>query len=262
MTDDEKFVVEDDLTLKQTKTYGRENALDLIALGFKPEDTFIIFDVEDIDLLYDIALEVAKRITYSSTKATFGFQDSTNIGWIFWPAVQAVPCFIHEKLTGENVPALIPAAIDQDPYWRLTRDVAEKLGYYKPAQMHCRLLPGLGGGGKMSSSEPETTVFTTDTPEAVKRKIWNAFTGGKETATEQKRTGAEPNVCTVFQYFYFLFEEDDKKITDKERKCRNGETLCGECKTDLTERINRFLAEHQKKREKARNIVEKFHIKR
>jgi tryptophanyl-tRNA synthetase len=262
MTDDEKFVVEDDLTLKQTKTYGRENALDLIALGFKPEDTFIIFDVEDIDLLYDIALEVAKRITYSSTKATFGFQDSTNIGWIFWPAVQAVPCFIHAKLTGENVPALIPAAIDQDPYWRLTRDVAEKLGYYKPAQMHCRLLPGLGGGGKMSSSEPETTVFTTDTPEAVKRKIWNAFTGGKETATEQKKTGAEPNVCTVFQYFYFLFEEDDKKITDKERKCRNGETLCGECKTDLTERINRFLAEHQKKREKARNIVEKFHIKR
>jgi len=262
MTDDEKFMVEDELKLEQAKNFGYENALDLIALGFKPEKTFIIFDVEDIDLLYDIALEVAKRITYSTAKATFGFQDSTNIGWIFWPAIQAVPCFIHKKLTGENVPALIPAAIDQDPHWRVTRDIAQKLGYYKPAQIHCRFLPGLGVGGKMSASEPETSIFTTDSPEVVKRKIWNAFTGGKGTAAEQRKTGADPNICTIFQYFLYLFEEDDKKLTEREKQCKAGETLCGDCKTELTERINKFLAEHNKKREKARNIVEKFHIKR
>jgi tryptophanyl-tRNA synthetase len=262
MTDDEKFVVEDELKLKETVNFGYENALDLIALGFKPENTFIIFDVEDINLLYDIALEVAKRITYSTAKATFGFQDSTNIGWIFWPAIQAVPCFIHKKLTGENVPALIPAAIDQDPYWRVTRDIAQKLGYYKPAQIHCRFLPGLGVGGKMSASEPETSIFTTDSPAIVKRKVWNAFTGGKGTAAEQRKTGADPNICTIFQYFLYLFEEDDKKLTEREKRCKAGETLCGDCKAELTERINKFLAEHNKKREKAKNIVEKFHIKR
>jgi len=262
MTDDEKFVVEDELKLEETKNFAYENALDLIALGFEPQNTFIIFDVQDIDLLYDIALEVAKRVTYSTAKATFGFQDSTNIGWIFWPAIQAVPCFIHAKLTGENVPALIPAAIDQDPYWRVTRDIAQKLGYYKPAQIHCRFLPGLGIGGKMSASEPETSIFTVDPPEVVKRKIWNAFTGGKGTAAEQRKTGADSNICTVFQYFLYLFEENDKKLAERERKCKAGETLCGECKTDLTERVNKFLAEHRKKREKAKNIVEKFHIRR
>lgn len=262
MTDDEKFVVENENKLVDMTRFGYENALDLIALGFKPENTFIIYDVRDIDLLYDVALEVAKRITYSTAKATFGFQDSTNLGWIFWPAIQAVPCFIHKKLTGENVPALIPAAIDQDPYWRITRDIAEKLGYYKPAQIHCRFLPGLGEGGKMSASEPETSIFTTDTPEVVKQKVWKAFTGGKGTAAEQKKTGAEPNVCSVFKYFLYLFEEDDKKLSERERKCRSGEILCGECKKDLTERLNRFLAEHQKKREKARGIIDKFHVKR
>ena len=262
MTDDEKFVVEDELKLKETTNFAYENALDLIALGFKPEDTFIIFDVQDIDLLYDIALEVAKRITYSTAKATFGFQDSTNIGWIFWPAIQAVPCFIHAKLTGENVPALIPAAIDQDPYWRVTRDIAQKLGYYKPAQIHCRFLPGLGIGGKMSASEPETSIFVIDSPELVKRKIWNAFTGGKGTAAEQRKTGADPSICTIFQYFLYLFEEDDKKLIEREKKCKAGEILCGECKTELTERINKFLVEHRKKREKARNMIERFHIKR
>jgi len=262
MTDDEKFIIEDELKLEQTRNFAYENALDLIALGFKPENTFIIYDVQDIDILYDLALEVAKRITYSTAKATFGFQDSTNIGWVFWPAIQAVPCFIHAKLTGENVPALIPAAIDQDPYWRVTRDIAQKLGYYKPAQIHCRFLPGLGIGGKMSASQPETSIFTTDPPELVKRKIWNAFTGGKGTAAEQRKTGADPNICTIFQYFVYLFEEDTEKLTGRERKCKAGEVLCGECKAVLAERVNKFLAEHQKKREKAKNIVQEFHIKR
>ena len=262
MTNDEKFVVDDELKLGETMKMGYENALDLVALGFKPEDTFIIYDVEDIDLLYDIALEVAKRITYSTAKATFGFQESTNLGWVFWPAVQAVPCFIHKKLTGENVPALIPAAIDQDPFWRITRDIAQKLGYFKPAQIHNRFLPGLGIGGKMSASEPDTAIFTTDPPNVVKRKVWNAFTGGKGTVAEQRREGANPDTCSVYQYFLYLFEEDDKKLAERERQCRTGGILCGECKKDLTDRINKFLAEHQKKREKARNSIEKYHIKR
>ncbi|MEM3734999.1 MAG: tryptophan--tRNA ligase [Candidatus Bathyarchaeia archaeon] len=262
MTDDEKFLVKDELELKEATNFAYENALDLIALGFKPENTFIIYDVQDIDLLYDLALEVAKRITYSTARATFGFQESTNIGWVFWPAIQAAPCFIHAKLTGENVPVLIPAAIDQDPYWRITRDVAPKLGYYKPAQIHCRLLPGLGVGGKMSASEPETCIFTTDPPEVVKRKVWNAFTGGKPTVAEQRKMGGDPSICTVFQYFLFMFEEDDDKLAERERQCKAGEILCGECKNELTDRINSFLEDHRKKREKARNILDKFHIKR
>lgn len=262
VTDDEKFVVDDEANLAETTKLGYENVLDLIALGFKPENTFIIYDVQDIDLLYDIALEVAKRITYSTARATFGFQDSTNLGWVFWPSVQAVPCFIHKKLTGENVPALIPAAIDQDPYWRLTRDIAPKLGYYKPAQIHNRFLPGLGIGGKMSSSEPDTAILTVDQPETVKRKVWNAFTGGKGTVAEQRKEGANPEVCSIYQYFAFLFEEDDKKLAERERKCRSGEILCGDCKKDLTERISKFLTEHQKKREKAKNVIEKYHVKR
>ncbi len=261
MTDDEKFVIDDEAKLEETSKIGYDNALDLVALGFKPEDTFIIYDVEDIDLLYDIALEVAKRITYSTARSTFGFQDSTNLGWVFWPAVQAVPCFIHKKLTGENVPALIPAAIDQDPYWRITRDVAQKLGYCKPAQIHNRFLPGLGIGGKMSASEPDTAIFTTDSPDVVKQKVWHAYTGGKSTVAEQKKEGGVPDVCSVYQYFLYLFEEDDAKLAERERLCRTGGVMCGDCKKDLTERINKFLAVHQEKRERAKDSIEEFHIK-
>jgi len=262
LTDDEKFLISDNANLKNTRSWAYENALDLIALGFKPEDTFIIYDSEDIDLLYDITLEVAKRITYSTARSSFGFQDSTNIGWVFWPAIQAAPCFIHKKLTGENVPALIPAAIDQDPYWRVTRDIAQKLGYYKPAQIHCRFLPGLGAGGKMSASQPETSIFTIDQPDVVKKKIWNAFTGGKGTAAEQHKEGADPSVCSIFQYYFFLFEEDTTKLAERERRCKRGEMLCGECKKDIAEKLNKFLQQHQERREKAKDVIEQYHIKR
>ena len=101
-----------------------------------------------------------------------------------------------------------------------------------------------------------------DPPELVKRKIWNAFTGGKGTATEQRKTGADPTVCSIFQYYYYLFEEDDRKLVEREQECKTGKILCGECKKDLTEKLNKFLEEHRRKREKAKDVIEKYHIKR
>ena len=258
MTDDEKFLVNPEFTLEKSTGFAYDNALDVIAVGFDPEKTKIIMDVEAAGFLYKIAIRVAKRITFSTVKATFGLTESSNIGLIFFPAIQAAPCFIESELTGENVPCLIPAAIDQDPYWRVTRDVAPKLGYLKPAQIHCKFLPGLSKGGKMSASLPETCIFTTDTPEEAERKIWNAFTGGRPTVREQKIHGGDPSICPIYYYDYYMFEEDDEEINEIYRRCRSGELLCGEHKTMLAEKVKRFLKEHQRKREKARDLLEDF----
>lgn len=261
MTNDERFLLHPDFTIKKTLDFTYENALDVVAVGFNPQKTFLISDIKNISVIYDLALRVAKHVTFSTVKAVFGFEDSSNIGMIFFPAIQAAPCFVQSVLSGENVPCLIPAAIDQDPYWRVTRDVATKLGYYKPAQIHCRFLPGLGKGGKMSASLPETCIFTVDPPEVAEKKIWNAFTGGKPTEKEQRKEGGDPSVCTIYYYFYYLFEGDDKKMKELERECRSGKIICGDCKAMLAERVKKFLKEHQKKREKAKDVVDDFFIR-
>jgi len=261
MTDDEKFLINPEFTVEKSIGFACDNALDVVAVGFNPEKTVIIMDIKDIEALYELAVQIAKRITFSTVKAAFGFNDSSNIGIIFFPAIQAAPCFLESALTGENVPCLIPAAIDQDPYWRVTRDIATKLGYPKPAQIHCKFLPGLGKGGKMSASLPETCIFTTDPPEAAKTKIWNAFTGGRPTVKEQKIYGGDPSICPIYYYDYYLFEEDDEKIKETYNRCKSGDLLCGEHKEVLAEKMGKFLLEHQKKREEAKDTVNDFLFK-
>jgi tryptophanyl-tRNA synthetase len=257
ITDDERFLYHDNFTMSDPQKWAYENALDLIALGFEPENTRIILDTKSMGVMYDLALRIAKHVTLSTAKAVFGFQESTNVGLVFYPAVQAVPAFLESSLVGHNVPCLIPAAIDQDPYWRMTRDVAPKLGYYKPAQIHCRFVPGLGRGGKMSASMPETAIFTIDPPEVARKKVLNAFTGGRATVDEQRELGANPDICSVFAYDYFLFMED-REIEDLRFNCLSGNIMCGECKRILSERVRKFLVEHQEKREKAKDRFEEY----
>ncbi|MCX8158084.1 MAG: tryptophan--tRNA ligase [Candidatus Diapherotrites archaeon] len=262
LTDDEKFMYNPDLTLEQTHNFAYENALDVIAIGFKPKKTFIFANTDYANTLYKIAIKVAKKTTFSTAKAVFGFTNETNTGMIFFPAMQAAPCFLPTILKGKEVPALIPAAIDQDPYWRgIARAVADKLNYPKPAQIHCMFLPGLGEEGKMSASDPDSAIFTTDSEKDVDKKIAKAFTGGRATVEEQKRKGGIPEVCSIYKYYYFLFEEDDKKLSEIFNNCRSGNLLCKECKAELASRIKRFLKKHQDAREKAKDKLDLFIVK-
>ncbi|MEM5778114.1 MAG: tryptophan--tRNA ligase [Candidatus Aenigmatarchaeota archaeon] len=258
LTDDEKFLFKENLSLEDVEKFTYENALDIIALGFKPENTKIISDLKYAKTMYKEALKVAKKLTFSTVKAVFGFSNDSNVGSIFFTSMQAVPAFIESVKQKKKIPCLIPHAVDQDPHFRIARDILPKLGFYKPASIQCKFLPGLGKEGKMSASEPDTAIFTVDTPKDVERKVMKAFTGGKDTIEEQRKLGGNPDVCSVYQYFYFLFEPNDEKLKERYENCKKGKILCGECKKELAERIKKFLAEHQKNRENAKKIIDKF----
>ena len=257
LTDDEKFLYGQDRTMKEIERYTYENMLDIIATGFNPKLTKIIVNTKHIQHLYPIALEVAKRITFSTARGVFGFSNSTNIGMIGFPPLQAAPCFLPSIIEGKNVPVLIPAAIDQDPYWRMTRDIAERMSYFKPAQIHSKFLPGLGMLGKMSSSKPETAIFTTDDPEVVDDKVSRAFTGGQPTVALQRRLGANALGCPVFWYLRYFFDTE-KQSEERLLRCKSGNLLCGECKADLSKGAKPFVVQFKKRREKAKDVINKF----
>jgi tryptophanyl-tRNA synthetase len=257
LTDDEKFLYGQDRTMEEIKHYTYENILDIIAVGFDRRKTKIIVDTKHIKHLYPIATELAKRITFSTAKAVFGFSNSTNIGMIGFPSIQAAPCFLPSIIEGKPTPVLIPAAIDQDPYWRMTRDVAERLGYHKPAQIHSKFLPGLGISGKMSSSRPETALFTTDDPEIIDKKVSSAFTGGQATVALQRKLGGNATGCPVFWYLRYFFDTE-RQSDERLLKCKSGNLLCGECKSDLAKDSKSFIVDFKKRRESAKDIIKEF----
>ncbi|MHA1238610.1 MAG: tryptophan--tRNA ligase [Candidatus Odinarchaeia archaeon] len=253
LTDDEKFLYKPELGLEETRRFALDNTLDIIACGFDPDKTFIFQDTEYTNI-YPLSVTIAKKVTLSTAKAVFGFTNQSNIGLIFFPAIQAAPCFFEKNR------CLIPAAIDQDPYWRIQRDVAPKLGYKKTAAIHSKFLPGLQGmEGKMSSSKGETAIYLTEKPEEVHRKIMKyAFTGGRPTLKEQKEKGGIPEICTVYQWLSAIFEPDTSNLKERKNQCKSGALICGECKKYLADKISEFLHTHQDKRKKAEKQVEKF----
>ena len=258
--DEEKFLFKQNLEWEDGQRYLEENMLDVIALGFKPNKTKFLVDTKHANLMYPEAVKVAKRITFSTVKAVFGMTNDTNIGSIFYTAMQAVPAFLPSVLKKKKMPCLIPHAVDQDPHFRVSRDVIPKLGYMKPASIQCRFLPGLQGmdAGKMSASEESTAIFTTDSPEAVRTKIMKyAFSGGQPTVEEHRKKGGNAAIDVSYQWLVF-FEEDDKKLRKIYDDYTSGKLLTGELKQMLVEKLNAFLKEHQKKREKARAVVDKY----
>ncbi|MEM1577593.1 MAG: tyrosine--tRNA ligase [Candidatus Pacearchaeota archaeon] len=57
----------------------------------------------------------------------------------------------------------------------IAREELEAIGYKKPICLHHIDMQSLKANTKMSSSKPETTIFITDTPEVIEKKIINAY---------------------------------------------------------------------------------------
>jgi tryptophanyl-tRNA synthetase len=254
ITDDEKFMRNQEYTLKQTSEWAYQNILDIIAVGFNPDKTFIFKDTEYIRNMYPLVTAIAKKLNFSQVKATFGLDASSNIGILFYPAIQIVPTMFEKKR------CLIPAAIDQDPYWRLQRDLAESLGFHKAAEIHSKFLPPLASSdGKMSSSIPESAVYLSDSPKTVEKKIMKyAFSGGQATTELQRKLGANLSVDVPYQWLYYLFEEDDDKMQKISNEYSSGKMLTGEIKKILAQKVNELLDEHRKRRETSEKEYSKF----
>ena len=253
VTDDEKYW-DRDVTDEEIDRYAQDNIREIAAVGFDPDKTFIFRNREYMGNMYDGIVKIAEKINNSQAQGVFGFEGSTSIGMNFWPAIQNIPTFF------ENKRCVIPAGIDQDPYWRIQRDIAEKFGHRKTAAIHSKFIPALTGPeGKMSSSKPETAIMLDDDPEQVEEKVKkHAYSGGGDTLEEHREQGADLSVDTSFQWLRNLLLEDDERMREIAEKYSSGEMLTGEIKEILIEELNQFLEEHQTRKKNADDLVEKM----
>ncbi|OWZ33040.1 tryptophan-tRNA ligase [Cryptococcus neoformans c45] len=271
ITDDEKYLLERDAKKQQElmkkikakkpldllryyKKMGQDNIKDIIACGVIPEKTFIFSDLNTVSgVFYENVNLISKTITLSQSRNIFGFSDSDNVGMFHFAAVQATPSFCNSFPqifgTRDDIPALIPCAIDQDPYFLLTRDSADRLGYKKPALLHAKFLPALQGAGtKMSASKENTAIFMTDDAKKIAKKIKShAFSGGGATKEDHEKYGGNPDVDIAYQYLSF-FEEDDAKMEKLASEYKKGTLSTREMKEACIEKLQEVVGEFQKNR--------------
>ena len=302
MTDDEKFLFKGEYNgdnagdgnsdsdepyrtgdnLDRFANLTTENAKDIIACEFIPEKTFLFSDLDYVGTMYPNIVRIWKAVTTNQVNGVFGFDGTSNIGKIAFPAIQAAPSFGSSFPTvlnpgegeegGRNaatLACLIPCAIDQDPYFRLTRDVAHKLVPKhhplkgKPALIHSKFFPPLQGAqGKMSSSDDSSAIFLTDTPEDIEKKIKeNAFSGGQDTKKLQEELGANLEVDVSYQWLRFFLEDDEELARiGQEYGSGTGEYWStGSVKAKLVSVLKELVAEHQERRSKVtEEVIKKF----
>jgi len=255
--DDEKFLFKKKIqSVNDVKEFMEEDLSHICAIGFDPDKTFIFRTTEYIKQMYPLVLETAKRITFSQARNTFGFVGESNIGQIFYPAIQIVPTFF------EKGQCLIPCAIDQNPYFLLQRDFAKKMGFKKNATILSKFLPALNGPkGKMSASNEEQAILLTDSSSQIKKKINKyAFSGGQPTIEEHREKGGNCEIDVSFQWLNSLFLYSDNEIEKIRKDYESGQLLSGELKKILISNVQEKLEIHQQKRKMTidNNLLQKY----
>jgi len=253
-----------DIPLKEAERIAVEEYLaNYEALGLDLRRCRVYFQSTD-EHVKKLAFLLSKKVNFSELRAIYGFSGESSLSSIFYPIVD-VADILHPQLPEfcGPIPTVVPVGIDQDPHLRLARDIANRFqrdfGFIPPSATYHKLLPGLIEE-KMSSSRPESAIFLTDDDETVRRKIMNAFTGGRPTAEEQRREGGNPDICRIFDLYLYHLVPDDGKLLEIRERCRRGEMICGECKQMAVELALQFLREHRRRYagalERARKLVE------
>ncbi len=235
-----------------------DNVADLLAAGLDPERAYIYFQSREARV-QRMAVIAARGITMATMRAVYG---ERGIGLYLSALIQVGDILLpqHPDLGGPK-PTVVPVGIDQDPHIRLTRDVAGRMrsryGLVEPSSTYHLLMRSLLGDKKMSKRDPMSFISMADDPDLAYRKVMNAFTGGRDTAEEQRRLGGDPTRCVVYELARFHLY-DDEELKEMWDKCVSGERLCGPCKREVAERMALFLREHRRRKEEVRPQAEKI----
>lgn len=178
-----------------------------LAAGLDPEKAtlYIQSDVPEVIELY---LFLNMNAYMGELERCTSFKDkirqqpqNVNAGLLTYPTLMAADILIHRA-------DFVPVGKDQEQHLEMTRTFANRFNrmynveYFKEPQAfnfgkELVKIPGLNGAGKMGKSEgEESTIFLTDTPEVILKKVKRAVTDAGP--TEPNQPMAEP-IANLFQ---------------------------------------------------------------
>jgi tryptophanyl-tRNA synthetase len=205
IADDEKIlrdsIDKETMDMNVTKTIEQLNMI-----GFTNDNTKFHINTQHIGPKeYQIMLKLMSLLSVEQLKNIFGNKD--NIGEYFYTFYQLVPCFLYPEKQ-----CIVVCGLDQDPFFRLARYLAKRIGYKPPIVLYVKSVPGLDGSEKMSTSNPASNpIFINDSYEIIKNKIFSIKKVGAGTLNELFDKGANLEEDTLIQLAR-LFEDDSNML--------------------------------------------------
>ncbi|MCX8194875.1 MAG: tryptophan--tRNA ligase, partial [Candidatus Micrarchaeota archaeon] len=207
----------------------------------------------------NMAYIFSRRATPAMLQALYGernyslyFAALTQVGDILLPQ--------HKDFGGPKR-VLVPVGVDQDPHIRFARDIAQKERLIPPSATYHKIMKSLTGEAKMSKRDPNATLSLSDSLEVARKKLMNSFSGGRNTAEEQRKFGGDVEKDVLYEVMKFHFIEKDELLEEMKEDMASGRMLTGEYKQKWIPYAIEWLRRHQERKKemlpRARKILEK-----
>lgn len=165
----------------------------LEAIGFNSSNTRFRINSHGINTEeYSLLIRMLGTVSIGTLNSIFG--EKSSVGEYFYPLLQILPCFSVGRQ------CVVVAGVDQDPFFRLARELARRFGYPPPIVFYTASVPGLDGSEKMSTSAPETIpIFLDDSPAVITEKVRRIRKVGAGSLEELFTRGADLSQDVPFQ---------------------------------------------------------------
>ncbi len=221
-----------------------EMVLDWLAVGIDPEKAtlFVQSDIKEhaeLHLLLSMITPLGwleRNPTYKEQKQQLKDKDISTYGFLGYPVLQAADIIMYKANK-------VPVGIDQLPHVELTREITRRFNFLyqeifpipEPLLAETPKLPGLDGR-KMSKSYGNS-IFISDTPEEVTKKITTMVT---DVERPRKSDPGDPEKrCIAFNLHRLYMPED--RIEEIVNECKAARLGCVACKKELAKAVVRFL---------------------
>lgn len=231
------------------RTDTREMVIDWIAAGIDPEKSPIFVQSQvkehaELYLLFSMLVTVPRLERNPTVKEQIRdlhLEERMSYGLLGYPVLQAADILIYRANA-------VPVGEDQAPHVELTREIARRFNllyrevFPEPETLLTEFarLPGVDGN-RMSKSVGNT-IFLSDPPEEIARKVMSAVTD-----PQKIRMGdpGHPDVCVVFTYHRRFNASETEEIR---AECTKGTLGCVSCKRNLAEKLSAALSPLRERR--------------
>jgi len=232
--------------------------VEYLASGLDPEKITIYrqSDLHETSMLYLFlnmhAYKGELERTTSFKEKARSQPDNVNAGLLTYPVLMAADILIHKGTK-------VPVGKDQAQHLEMARTFAKRFNHiYKqdilPEPQAFNTIgkfikiPGLGGSGKMSKSDDESTaIFLKDSPKELEKKIMRAVTDSGPTESNQKKPEAIDNLFALMKHV-----SSPDTVAIFEEKYNNMTIRYGDLKKQLAEDMIKYLTPVREKIEAIR----------